>query len=88
MHCLIHLKDLPFSRIAIPQKTQAYLAAGRPIIMGVRGDAAELVARAGAGLLCTPEDPENIAETIQSMYNCSVEGASADGIARSRILST
>ena len=40
---LVHLKDDPLFRITIPSKTQAYLAAGKPILMGVRGDAADLV---------------------------------------------
>jgi colanic acid biosynthesis glycosyl transferase WcaI len=39
---LVHLKDDPLFRITIPSKTQAYLAAGKPILMGVRGDAADL----------------------------------------------
>jgi glycosyltransferase involved in cell wall biosynthesis len=61
---LVHLKDDPLFRITIPSKTQAYLAAGKPIIMGVRGDAADLVLRAGAGLICEPENPESIAGAV------------------------
>ena len=64
---LIHLKDDPVGRIGIPQKTQAYLATGRPIVMAVRGDAAELVRRAGAGVLCEPEDSEAIAEAVRQI---------------------
>src|SRR5262249_34860356 len=44
---LVHLKDLPFLATTIPGKTQAALASGRPILMAVRGDAADLVTRAG-----------------------------------------
>jgi glycosyltransferase involved in cell wall biosynthesis len=61
---LVHLKDNPLFRITIPSKTQAYLAVGKPILMGVRGDAAGLVMEAGAGLLCEPENPQSIAEAV------------------------
>jgi lipopolysaccharide/colanic/teichoic acid biosynthesis glycosyltransferase len=61
---LVHLKDDPLFAITIPSKTQDYLAAGRPILMAVRGDAARLVARAGAGILAEPGNPESIAEAV------------------------
>ena len=38
---------------------------------GVRGDAADLVDRAGAGLPCTPEDPQSIAEVVEKFYRKS-----------------
>lgn len=70
---LVHLKDDPLFGITIPGKTQAYMAAGRPILMGVRGDAAALVEKAGAGLTCTPEDPRDIADAVERFYNMSRE---------------
>ncbi|MEA3429493.1 MAG: glycosyltransferase family 4 protein [Thermodesulfobacteriota bacterium] len=66
---LVHLKDDPLFRITIPSKTQAYMAAGRPILMGVKGDAAALVKKAKVGLACTPEDPQDIADTVERFYN-------------------
>lgn len=65
---LVHLKDDPLFRITIPGKTQAYLWAGKPILMGIRGDAADLVEQAGAGVACIPEDPRSIAEAIEKLY--------------------
>jgi len=65
---IIHLQDAPLCRIGIPQKTQAYLASGRPIIMAVRGDSAELVRKAQAGILCNPEDAGSIANAVVSLY--------------------
>lgn len=64
---LIHLQNEPLFKITIPQKTQAYLAAGRPIIIGVEGDAAELVARAGAGVSCQPGNAASAAEAIRTI---------------------
>lgn len=69
---LIHLRDDPLCRIGIPQKTQAYLAAGKPIIMAVQGDAAELLKNAGAGVTCKPEEPESIANAVRQIYNMSI----------------
>ena len=65
---LVHLQDKPFLHTTIPSKTQVAMACGRPIIMGVRGDAADLVARAGAGTSCAPEDPASLADTIRAMH--------------------
>ncbi len=62
---LVHLKDDPLFSITLPSKTQAYLAAGRPILMAVRGDAAELVERSGAGVACVPENSKNIAKIVE-----------------------
>lgn len=64
---LVHLKDDPLFRITIPSKTQAYLYMGRPIIMAMAGDAADLVRQAGAGLLCPPQDPEALATAVAQL---------------------
>jgi colanic acid biosynthesis glycosyl transferase WcaI len=61
---LVHLKDDPLFRITIPSKTQAYMAAGRPILIGVPGDATDLVLKANAGFACEPENPQSIADAI------------------------
>lgn len=68
---LVHLKDDPLFAITIPSKTQAYLAAGRPILMAVRGDAADLIARAGAGITAEPGNPESIADAVREMVEMS-----------------
>jgi glycosyltransferase involved in cell wall biosynthesis len=64
---LVHLKDLPFFSATIPGKTQISLASGRPILMAVRGDAADLVREAGAGLICEPENPADLARGMIEM---------------------
>jgi glycosyltransferase involved in cell wall biosynthesis len=68
---LVHLKNDPLFEITIPSKTQAYLYAGRPILMAVRGDAADIVREAEAGVLCEPEDPVSIAEGIRCLAQLS-----------------
>lgn len=64
---LVHLRKDPLFEITIPSKTQAYMAVGKPILMAVRGDAADLVTAAGAGVLAQPEDPASIAAAAQGM---------------------
>jgi colanic acid biosynthesis glycosyl transferase WcaI len=58
---LVHLRRDPLFAITIPSKTQAYMAMGRPLIMAVQGDAADLVRQAGCGLVAEPEDPQSLA---------------------------
>ncbi|MEA1947160.1 MAG: glycosyltransferase family 4 protein [Thermodesulfobacteriota bacterium] len=69
----VHLKDDPLFKITIPSKTQAYMAVGRPILMAVRGDSAELVKKAGSGITCTPEDSHSIAGAVEKLFKMSRE---------------
>lgn len=64
---LVHLKDDPLFAITIPSKTQAYLLAGRPILMGVRGDAATMLEEAGAGISFDPEDCRQLAAAVERL---------------------
>ncbi len=76
---LVHLRNDPLFEITIPSKTQAYLAIGRPILMGVRGDAARLVKLAQAGVCFTPEDPDGLAEAVLALLTLSPEARQAMG---------
>ncbi|MGQ0708806.1 MAG: glycosyltransferase family 4 protein [Rhodoferax sp.] len=68
---LVHLKADELFEITIPSKTQAYMAVGKPILMAVEGDAAELVKMAGCGVMAKPEDPVAIAEAVESLARMS-----------------
>ena len=65
---MVHLRRDPLFSITIPSKTQAYMAIGRPILMAVEGDAADLVTRAQAGVSCEPENPGAIAQAVGTLY--------------------
>jgi glycosyltransferase involved in cell wall biosynthesis len=65
---LVHLRDLPFFSATVPSKTQVSLASGRPILMAVAGDAADVVRSAGAGLVCPPEDETAMAQAILELH--------------------
>jgi len=59
---MVHLKKDPLFTITIPSKTQAYMATGKPLIMGVEGDAAQVVCDAGCGLIAEPQNPQALAD--------------------------
>jgi colanic acid biosynthesis glycosyl transferase WcaI len=69
---LIHLRRDLLGSIGIPQKTQAYLAAGKPIVMAVHGEAADIVRTAKAGIVCEPEDPVSIATGVRQLLEMSL----------------
>jgi colanic acid biosynthesis glycosyl transferase WcaI len=65
---LVHLKDSYLFRMTIPSKIQAYMASGKPIIAGIKGDAADLVRLSGAGIVVDPEKPDEISRAILDMF--------------------
>lgn len=70
---LVHLKDDPLFSITIPGKTQAYMALGKPILMAVAGDAADLVREAGCGVAASPGEPASIAAAAISLAELSAD---------------
>lgn len=71
---MVHLKNDPLFQITIPSKTQAYMSIGKPVLMGVKGNAADLITEAKAGLVCEPETPESIAHAVEQFYSMPCEG--------------
>jgi glycosyltransferase involved in cell wall biosynthesis len=60
----LHLWNDPLFRITIPQKTQFYMAMGKPILIGVEGEAAEFVTAAGAGITVPSDDVDAMADAM------------------------
>lgn len=81
---LIHLSDDPYLESTVPGKTQASLAAGRPIIAAVGGDTADLVRQAGAGLVTRPLDPDGLARAVRELHAKAPEEREAMGAAGRR----
>lgn len=76
---LVHLRDeFPFD-VTIPSKTQEALAVGKPILMAVRGEAAHLVADAGAGVVAEPLNPESITRAARQLRNLTQDELGAMG---------
>jgi glycosyltransferase involved in cell wall biosynthesis len=68
---VVHLIPAPIYEMQIPSKIMAYLACGRPIICAIKGQAADLVLDAEAGLCCPPGDPGALADSIRSLHQLS-----------------
>lgn len=69
---LVHLKKDPLFTITIPSKTQAYMAVGKPVLMAVDGDAADLVREAACGKVADSQNPASIAQAALALMNSSV----------------
>jgi colanic acid biosynthesis glycosyl transferase WcaI len=76
---VLHLADDPLFEITIPSKTQFYMAMGRPILIGLRGEAARMVVEAGAGVSAPPDDIEAVADAMVRMARLSPEERQAMG---------
>ncbi len=70
---LVHLNENELFKITIPSRTQAYLAVGKPIIMGVSGDSSDLIEQSNAGFVCEPNNPQSLANAIISLISLSPE---------------
>jgi len=62
--CLVPLRDVPIFETFVPSKLFEVLAAGRPVIGAVRGEARDILARSGGALLVEPERGDQIAAAI------------------------
>jgi glycosyltransferase involved in cell wall biosynthesis len=66
------MQNLPLGTRAtiVPGKTYEYLASGRPILAAVPdGDARDILAEAGTGILCRPDDVAAMAQAIESQVD-------------------
>ena len=70
---LVHLKKDELFKITIPSKTQAYMAAGRPILMAVDGDAADLVSNSQSGVVAKSGDAQSIADAAIKLLTASAD---------------
>ncbi|MEM6786201.1 MAG: glycosyltransferase family 4 protein [Myxococcota bacterium] len=76
---LVHLRDDPLFAVTIPSKTQAYLHAGTPVLMAMRGDAANLIETAEAGLVVPPDAPDQLADAVATLAATNPERLAAMG---------
>ena len=76
---LVHLRKDPLFEITIPSKTQAYMSVGKPILMAVQGDAADLVLNSGCGVLAEPESPLSLLNAANDLANMNYHDLSAMG---------
>ncbi len=65
--CLVHLRATELFGTVIPSKIFETMAMERPIIMGVEGEAREIVLRAGAGIAMEPESAESLVAAVEQL---------------------
>lgn len=63
----LSLVDDPTMEKTIPSKVFDYLAAGRPIIFGIRGEGKEILERTGGNLFFEPNSVESLVEAIRTL---------------------
>jgi len=68
---LVTLTDQPIFELTVPNKIQAYLAVGKPVIACLNGEGARIVAEAKAGIAVRAEDGEGLANAIVKLYEMS-----------------
>jgi glycosyltransferase involved in cell wall biosynthesis len=64
--CLVPLREVPLFASFIPSKMFEYLAAGKAVIGSVAGEAAQILAEAGA-VVVPPEDSGSLAAAIAAL---------------------
>lgn len=65
---LVTLKKDPLFALTIPAKVQSYFACGKPIIAALDGEGGRLMRESQAGISCSAEDPNALAEAVLKMY--------------------
>lgn len=68
---VISLIDQPIFSLTIPAKFQAYLAASKPILCAMKGEAADLVKTHSIGLTADPMDIVGIKSVFEKFFNMS-----------------
>lgn len=66
---LITLKDNKTLSYTLPGKIQSYMAAGRPIIGAINGEARRVIEASKSGLCCNAEDHNALSELILTFCN-------------------
>jgi colanic acid biosynthesis glycosyl transferase WcaI len=62
--CLVPLRDVPLFETFVPSKLFEVLAAGRPVVGALRGEARAILERSGGGLAVAPESGVEIAAAV------------------------
>ena len=78
---LVTLADEPTFALTVPNKIQAYMAVGRPIIACLNGEGARLVDVARAGISVPAEDSKGLATAILELYRMPEMQRQAMGVA-------
>ena len=81
--CLVTLQDIPLFEGAIPTKLIDYMACGKAVLCGIRGEAQKIVVDAGAGFAFEPDDDARLATLVVDLLDdpARAERMGTDGTA-------
>jgi colanic acid biosynthesis glycosyl transferase WcaI len=65
--CLVLLKKTDVFKTVIPTKMLEFMSCGRPVILGVEGQAREIIEKADAGTAIEPENDRALVNAIRSL---------------------
>ena len=65
--CIATLRDIPAFRTPYPNKVFDYMAAGRPIVLGIAGAIKKVVEEAKAGICVPPGDVDSLANAVKRL---------------------
>ena len=68
---LVALRDEPIFSLTIPGKLQAYLAAGKPILAMINGEAARVIEESASGVTCAAGDSLSLAYAVEKLLAMS-----------------
>jgi len=74
--CLVPLRDLPLFETVIPSKMFEIWAMERPLVLGVRGEAAEIASESGAAVVVPPEDAAALSRAVSELASDPARRAS------------
>lgn len=63
---LVTMRSDPIIGLTLPGKVQSYMAAGKPILGAVEGEARSTIEESGCGLCCDPDDAYALADKIRN----------------------
>jgi lipopolysaccharide/colanic/teichoic acid biosynthesis glycosyltransferase len=71
--CVATLRDIPLFRTTYPNKVFDYMAAGRPVVLGIDGVIREVVEGSGAGVFVEPGNAVALAATVRRLMEAPDE---------------
>ena len=70
--CLLTLSNKTQTGLTVPGKLQGYMAAGKPIIASINGDAADIIREANCGICIPADDVQALADALRD-FICNRE---------------
>lgn len=76
---VLNLADAAFLDVTIPSKTQFYLALGKPVLAGAKGELADILSGSKAAVVVPPEQPEAMGKAMVELSQLRPEIINAMG---------